>query len=508
MIKNKKTGIWYGLYFLAAAFAIMLLATRSSFLYPCNNWDDANSYFSVGKALFHGKMPYRDVFDQKGMYLYFFYGLCYFVSHTTFLGVFLMEVLFAFADLCGIFSVLCLYIRKSTALVLTPAVLAVCFCSYSFYYGGSAEELCFPFLIWGLFLGLRYFKQDYPEREMPVKMLLFAGGLAGMVANIKFTVLGFFFAWMMMVAFSYLARKKFTSAVKACLWFLLGMLITFVPWILYFAVRKGLYYWYWGYVYINVFSYSNLNAEGPSFGERIYTLAKILYYVIWKNLIYYVFLIPGFFFGTFCVGKKILSHLFVPALAFFLFLGIYIGGSELPYYALPLAVFTVLGFALIGWIFEALEKHFIKPEKSIPVWIPAIGSLAVSVVVVGLVSMNVFFMKVKREDIFLYQFRDIVMQTENPTLLNVGCLDAGLYTVCDIVPTCQWFQTQTIHMDEVYEEQKRYIKEGQTDYVIARDGYPEKINDRYELAAEATFEENGYNHNWYLFQLKDLNKTS
>ena len=117
-------------------------------------------------------------------------------------------------------------------------------------------------------------------------------------------------------------------------------------------------------------------------------------------------------------------------------------------------------------------------------------------------------MKLKREDIFLYQFRDIVMQTENPTLLNVGCLDAGLYTVCDIVPTCQWFQTQTIHMDEVYEEQKRYIKEGQTDYVIARDGYPEKINDRYELAAEATFEENGYNHNWYLFRLKDLNKTS
>ena len=34
--------------------------------------------------------------------------------------------------------------------------------------------------------------------------------------------------------------EKFTGAVKACLWFLLGMLIPFVPWILYFAVRKGL----------------------------------------------------------------------------------------------------------------------------------------------------------------------------------------------------------------------------------------------------------------------------
>ena len=62
-------------YLILSAFLIMMVATRSSFLYPCNNWNDANSYFSVGKALFNGKMPYRDVFDQKGMYLYFFYGL-------------------------------------------------------------------------------------------------------------------------------------------------------------------------------------------------------------------------------------------------------------------------------------------------------------------------------------------------------------------------------------------------------------------------------------------------
>lgn len=83
-------------YLLLAGFVLLLFATRSSFLYPCNDWNDANSYFSVGKALFNGKMPYRDVFDQKGMYLYFFYGLAYLVSHTTFAGVFLLEIILAF----------------------------------------------------------------------------------------------------------------------------------------------------------------------------------------------------------------------------------------------------------------------------------------------------------------------------------------------------------------------------------------------------------------------------
>ena len=61
------------LFLVLSAFLLMMLSTRSSFLYPCNDWNDANSYFSVWKALFHGKMPYRDVFEQKGMYLYFLY---------------------------------------------------------------------------------------------------------------------------------------------------------------------------------------------------------------------------------------------------------------------------------------------------------------------------------------------------------------------------------------------------------------------------------------------------
>ena len=67
---EKKSNIRYLLFTISAALLLML-ASRSSFLYIFNNWDDANSYFSVGKALFNGKMPYRDVFDQKGMYLYF-----------------------------------------------------------------------------------------------------------------------------------------------------------------------------------------------------------------------------------------------------------------------------------------------------------------------------------------------------------------------------------------------------------------------------------------------------
>ena len=118
-------------------------------------------------------------------------------------------------------------------------------------------------------------------------------------------------------------------------------------------------------------------------------------------------------------------------------------------------------------------------------------------------SMNIPFMQEKKEDIFLYQFKEIVDETEDPTLLNIGCLDAGLYTVCDIVPTCRWFQTQTLAIDDVLAEQERYIREGQTSFVIARDEFPEVIWENYELVAQAPWYLDDVEFTYYLFQRKN-----
>lgn len=515
LAKNKR--ISEACYLLFAGFVLLLFATRSSFLYPCNDWNDANSYFSVGKALFNGKMPYRDVFDQKGMFLYFFYGLAYLVSHTTFAGVFIMEIILAFFDLTGIFRILQLYVKRGMALVLSPMVLAVIICSKSFYWGGSAEEVCLPFLFWGLYLSLNYFKNHYPQETMDFKTIFAGGILAGVVANIKFTSLGFFFAWMMCVAFSFLVRKSFWGAVKGCLMFLLGMAIPFIPWLIYFGIQGSLYEWYWGYVYINVFVYSNLNGEGPGLFERIYILSKLLYWLIRDNLVYFVFIISGVIWFLFGKEKKWLERFNLMALCFFLFLGIYIGGSELPYYALPLAVFTVMGFSLLGQILEWIADRVrtgkavngemaagkADRKKRVAGWGCAVISLALGAVIIWANSMNIPFMKEEKENIFLYQFKEIVDETENPTLLNIGCLDAGLYTVCDIVPTCRWFQTQTLAIGDVLEEQERYIKEGQTSFIIARDSYPEVIWEKYELVAQAPWYLDDMEFTYYLFQLKN-----
>ena len=77
-------------YFLLISAVMIGLCSRCSPLYPFNNWNDANCFFTTGKAMFSGKVVYRDIYEQKGILLYFLYGLCYLVSNKTFLGVYIL----------------------------------------------------------------------------------------------------------------------------------------------------------------------------------------------------------------------------------------------------------------------------------------------------------------------------------------------------------------------------------------------------------------------------------
>ena len=129
------------------------------------------------------------------------------------------------------YKIIGLYTQKSTALVLAPCVYTTMIASDAFYWGGSAEEMMFPILAYGLYMIVRYFKKDYPVgKTMSSQEIVLGGFLAGMIANIKFIDLGFYFAWMMCIFFAFLALKDWKSGFLACFKFLGGMALPFVPW--------------------------------------------------------------------------------------------------------------------------------------------------------------------------------------------------------------------------------------------------------------------------------------
>ena len=299
---------------------------------------------------------------------------------------------------------------------------------------------------------------------------------------------------------------------------------------IYFGITGGLDDWYRVYIYTNVFLYSDFgaNSHGASASQKIYDLAKLLYWLILDNLQYFIFVIAGLLWMLLQKGASFAERI-APALMFALtFLFIYIGGAHLPYYAFPLTAFAVTGMAGAGVLLDRIAARIVL-QKSIPadgarkagssrrtagnIMLVTTGlllSLVISYAVIFRCSWNMDYLGTPKDQIFLTSFtEDIkkdreagIVDKDHTTLLNIGCLDSGLYTTTGIYPTCYWFQTQTLPGGEVDREQLSYILEGRTDYIVARDSYPEAIFEHYEQIDEFHQTLQPQDFTYYLFRKK------
>lgn len=88
---SKEDKIIYSLLFLFALL-VCFFNTKNSPFYLFNDWCDPNIYFSIGKGVFNGKIPYKDLFDHKGPLIFLIYGIGYLISNMTLSGIFLIQV--------------------------------------------------------------------------------------------------------------------------------------------------------------------------------------------------------------------------------------------------------------------------------------------------------------------------------------------------------------------------------------------------------------------------------
>ena len=138
-MKFKNKNIFLLIFCFVISFVLLMIVSRSSFLYSFNNWNDANAFFTMGKSLMNGKVIYKELFEQKGPLLYLIYGIGYLISNKTFLGVFILEVISSTIFSYIICKIINLYLDKKYIYFILPIFLMILYASRAFSYGGSCE---------------------------------------------------------------------------------------------------------------------------------------------------------------------------------------------------------------------------------------------------------------------------------------------------------------------------------------------------------------------------------
>jgi hypothetical protein len=491
------------------SFIFLLICTKSSPIYPFNDWVDANAFFTMGKGMMNGKVPYRDLFEQKGPLLYFIYGFSYLISNKTFLGVFFFQVLSFSIFLFYCYKVFSLYLDDKYFLISLPLIASTVLNMGSFTHGGSAEEFCIPLLAMSLYYLMIYFKNDYPN-PINYKYLFINGIIAGNILWIKYSLLGFWFGWMLIIFISMITVKEYSRAVASSLIFLCGMFLVTIPWIMYFGVNNAVLDWLNTYVLINIKYYS----KSLTLFKRIEFLALTILLNIVRNLVFIIFCFIGMpFISKFkkYTGGNFSKTSLIVCITL-LYLGIYGGGREYIYYFLIFSPFVIFGFISIF--------HYIKLKRNFAISNAACLIIIVSILIIILpinllYNQNTYMLKIKKEDLVQYQFASIINQTKGATVLNYGSLDAGFYTVAGITPNVKFFHKLNLDYTKYQlnlDEQNKYIKNKSVDYVIVRQGDLDNVIglsasnlfNNYELIREQEQVFEGKKFNYLLLRKKPI----
>src|SRR5574344_2447507 len=224
------------IYIFILSLLFLLVCSKNSPLYIMNDWVDANAFFTVGKSMVRGIMPYKALFEQKGPILYLIYGLGSLISFNSFIGVFILEVIFFSIFLLFSFKTMKLFLDIKNCYLLLPIYTFLIVTLRSFSHGGSAEEFCLPFMMYAIYIFIKYLKNNkINSREM-----LLVGLTAGVIFWIKYTLLGFYIGFIFSIIITKILDKKYKELIQKILYFSLGFIIILIPLIIYFGVNNSL----------------------------------------------------------------------------------------------------------------------------------------------------------------------------------------------------------------------------------------------------------------------------
>ena len=478
------------------------LASKSSPLYPLNDWVDVNCFFTMGRGILDGLVPYQDLYEQKGPVLYFVYAIIALFSDDSFVGVYLLEVVTFGLFLYYSGKLAQLYVGASKVVYFLVAVLAAAVVtSWSFTHGGSVEQNALFILVYSMYSVLRAIREERPLTFTEA----FANGIfAGIVLWVKYTTLGFYLGLALFILVWYLTDETLRGKLLVTIGqFLLGVTAVSAVVFAYFAWHGAVKDLLVVYFYNNIFLY----AEEME-GSRLESIWKCLQAAIKYNTNYGWLIWTGSLFLLLKRKHQWKAGLMVVLSFLGLTLGTYWGGKPWDYYGLVFAAYCVFG--LIVWteflrstqLFDLWHKWM---PKHILTTVLAL-SLTLSILLSNTLTFNqnIYLTKYSKEDTVQYRFAKIIQTVDNATLLNYGFLDGGFYFASGATPACRYFCYFNIDTPEMWYEQNTCIRNGEADFIVTRYYKLEQYGldtSKYTLVDEASHPfDKTYTYTYYLYQ--------
>ena len=494
--RSAKPGIRSQLFLFGCAFIVISICSKSSPLYPLNDWQDANCFFTVGKSMLSGGVPYRDLMEQKGPFLYALHALTALVSYESFVGVWLLEIICCYAFLVYSYKTFLLFDGSRSTILLIPVAAALVYTCPAFAHGDSAEELCLPILSYAYYVGFK----SLALNKLPSAKEGFVIGLtSACVLWTKYTMLGFYIGWFFLLSVFAFRNKEYKALLRMTAAIAAGVIVVTIPVLLYFFLNGAIRDLWEVYFYNNIVLYRIASPASPDV-DFVINLSDGLKHLKTDNGLSVLAVTISIILTA---HKRMKNAACLIATAFgFLWVSVYVGGRNYVYYAFIFSVFAPLGILLAWQLLKRAIPGF-RAFLNKRFRMTAAASLCVCLLL-SLTSGNTYLMLTPKAEMPQYRFKRVIEESgiTEPTLLNYGFLDGGFYTTTGIVPHTKYFCRLGIFLTEMLIQQDRYAENGIPDFIVTCGEKPEEFS-RYTPIDSAPFDYEGGRHTYWLYKRSD-----
>jgi len=502
MINNLLEKKWFK-YILIISWVVLLVTfvSKCSFIFRMNDWYDSNCYFTVAYSMKNGGFTlYRDIYEQKGPYLYFMHIIAISIIPNSYVGMYLIELVYGIIFAIFAYKILGLYIESDKRRIIWLFIfIAAYYACPSFASGDSVEESVLPFEMISLYFLLKAYKNKSHIKWYEVSLI---GLFTGFVFLSKFIDIAFFAGIMVMVVIFDLIDKDYKHAFMQLPYFLIGFVVAIIPCLLYFISTNALNDFLTSYFYNNIFLYSG---QGDTFIKRLFLPLLAYATSIAGCYLIYILIITAL---VYVIKIKLYkTRLFIHMLVTYIIMAIllFAGGGVYIYYGLVYVIFGIFGIICLDRYSKdwKLEKNIInKPIKYLSI------IFTICFLMVFIINEDGWFAFRSRPTYPQLKMSDIINEynennEEKATILTYDTLDYGLYYNTNTLPSTKYFCGLNIPLKEIGEEQNRLVENGLVTFVgTMNETLPEEYLDQYELVYTDSSWFEFAMHTYYLYQLK------
>lgn len=222
-------------YLIAAAvtcFVMFLWSAYDSPLFPLYTSGDSSIFMLIGKGITEGKVPYRDLFDHKGPFLFWIEAVGWALGGRT--GIWAIETMGA---VLSVFMIIKISDQLRSDPIISIIGTAAVYLTY-FGRGNLCENYSVPLVYFCLYLIVKYYQSD--EKKHPPAYSFIYGFCFAVLAFIRLNNATIICGFALCIIIRLLMEREYANLLQNLLTGLAGIVIVSVPVCLFFYLSGAL----------------------------------------------------------------------------------------------------------------------------------------------------------------------------------------------------------------------------------------------------------------------------